>query len=353
MKAFKYTLLYLLIIELILPSLVPLDPVYKHRMNYEVVKNNTANIDVILDQIERQIKKQDLKDYIIILGDSVAYSGPGPDSDSIGACLEEYYLQKGQKRVVFNLAMPAMQVGDIYTMLLKLDEHGISTDRVILNLIYAGFSERKPDPSIVFWLQQDLARLDPVSFRHVKPQLEVNGSIPKVGLVKKLNYYITNRLAIFRYKDLIKTDLQQQLEEWTGKKIEEVGDRRPWYQKEGLKELLDTPVYQKAFAVKPFDMTSGNPQIYFLNKIIQHQQAKQTLVFLAPVNPKIMDQVNDPGYKENLQRISNYFAQQKVQYLDFHGQIDQHLFSDHVHLIGSGYSFMARRLGEDFILGAK
>lgn len=352
MKAFKYLLLYLLIIELLLPVVVPLDTAYHYRMNYTVVKDNTANIDVILDQIKRQIKSQGLEDYIVILGDSVAYSGPGPADQSIGAGLQEYYQEKGQVRAVFNLSMPAMQVGDIYTMLLKLDEHGICTDKLILNLIYAGFTERQPDPSVVFWLQKDLARLDPAGFKQVKLQLEANGSIPRVGLAQRLNSFMTQRLAIFRYKDFIKADLQERLGKWIGWEAANVlGDPRPWYQKEGLKKLLDTPVYHKSFAVKPFDMSDGNPQIYFLDKILDHQRGKETLIFMAPLNAELMPQVEEPGYQENLQRIKVYFADKPVKYIDFHGSIDQRLFSDHVHLIGPGYSLIAHRLGEEFTTG--
>ncbi len=97
MRTCKYLLLYLLIIELTLPFLVPLGVAYHYRMNYAVVKDNTGNIEIILDQIERQIRSKQLHDYIIILGDSVAYSGPGPSSQSLGVYLEAYYRQKGKK----------------------------------------------------------------------------------------------------------------------------------------------------------------------------------------------------------------------------------------------------------------
>lgn len=354
MKAFKYVIVFLLIIELLLPGLVPLNSAYNYRMNYASVKDNPNNIDVILDQIGRQIKKQHLQDYIIILGDSVAYSGPGPAEQSIGPRLEEYYRQKGETRKVFNLAMPAMQVGDIYTMLLKLDQHGISTDHVIVNLIYAGFVERKPDPPIVFWLQKDLARLDPVSYKQIKPQLQANNVIAKEGPARKLNRFITTRLAIFRYKDFIKADLQQYPQQLTGKKPDtSLGDYRPWYEKEGLRKLLDTPVYQKAFAAKTFNMSPDNPQIYFINKIIKHQQGKNTLIFMAPVNAELMPQVNQPSYQQNLQAVNKYFAARSVNYIDFHGRVDQRLFSDHVHLTGAGYQLIAQRLGEEFAAGEK
>lgn len=351
-KTAVYLLLFLLIIELILPGVVPLKSAYDSRMNYTVVKDNPANIDVVLDQIKHQIDSQNIKDYVIILGDSVAHSGPGPADESIGARLQEYYLLAGQKKAVFNLAMPAMQTGDIYTMILKLDEHGISTENLIINLIYAGFVERKPDPPVVFWLQKDLARLDPASYEQVTPQLTANGKIAREGPTQKLNRIITERLAIFRYKDFIKADLQHRFYELTDRQEENaLGDPRPWYQKEGLQKLLASPEYQRGFAVKPFDMSQGNPQIFFLEKIIKHQQGKKTLVFMAPVNYELVPQVHDAGYQSNLQTVKDYFAVRQVAYIDFHGLVDQRLFSDHVHLIGPGYSLMAQRLGEESLAG--
>ncbi len=250
--------------------------------------------------------------------------------------------------------MPAMQTGDIYTMLCKLDKHGISTDNVMINLIYAGFTERKPDPPIVFWLQQDLARLDPMAFNQIKSQLEANKTIPKVGPAQRLHRLITQRLAIYRYKDFIKADWQKHVKTWAGQPADDsLGDSRPWYQKTGLKELLAGPSYQNGFAIQPFDMSGANPQIYFLEKIIAHQQDKNTLFFLAPVNPELVAQFKQPGYQDNLLRVERYFAQKKLPYMDFNGQVDPALFSDHVHLIGAGYAQLAGQLGGKLSPGDK
>jgi lysophospholipase L1-like esterase len=92
-------------------------------------------------------------------------------------------------------------------------------------------------------------------------------------------------------------------------------------------------------------------QIYFLNKIAAHQKGKQTLVFMAPVNPELLVQVKEPAYQENLHRAAQYFSAQELQYVDFHGQIDQRFFTDHVHLTGEGYQLLARKLTENFVTG--
>lgn len=347
MKTYKYVLLYLLISELVLSCfgvyIIPVNAVYKDRMNYELVKNNTNHIDFLLDKIALQIQRQNLHDYIIILGDSVAYSGPGPAEQSLGVELARDFQKDGRKTAVFNLAMPAMQTGDLYTMLLKLDEHGISTDHVIINVIYAGFAERKPDPAIIFWLQRDLARLDRESYRQIVPNLKANGVYPQPAPAKDLNRLITRNLALFRYKDMIQFALLPQVLDQPGAVPP---DPRPWYEKPGLKKVMQAAAYQHGFSAKPFNMSRSNLQLYFLDKIIEHQQGKQTLVFMAAVNPALFPQVTQPGYQENLQHIKAYFADKPVLYIDFHGQIKPQWFSDHVHLTSRGYAVMARRLEE-------
>lgn len=337
-----------------IPIVFSLDVAYNHRMEYPMVKNNTANIDVILDQIHRRIEHDNVRDYIILLGDSVAYSGPGSSQQSIGPYLEQYYQEQGEVITVFNLAMPAMQVGDIYTMLLKLDQHNISTDRLIFNVIYAGFAERQPDPPIVFWLQDDLSRLDHTAFENIKPALEANQWTTEKNFPEKVNHLVTNNLTLFSYKDFIKADVIHRIDAFHGiKRDDSLGDNRPWYEKEGLKEALNTPAYQKGFSINAFDMSKTNPQICFLDKIARHQEGKKALVFLGPVNPELMEQVNLPEYQDNLQQIQHYFSNDDWQYIDFHGQIDENLFTDHVHLIAEGYQVLARELGENFVIGAK
>ncbi len=343
MKVFKYILIYLLIIQISLPYVLPLDVVYNYRMNYEVVKDNTSNIDLIIDQLSQAIKTSK-EDYVIILGDSVAFSGPGPATQSIG-----YYLAElGSKEQgvsaprVYNLSMPAMQTGDIYTMLLKLEEQGIATDNLIFNVIYAGFVERNPDPPPVFWLKAELKRLDPDSYNDIYPALIANGYKEEEPVIAAIKKGLWDNIALLKYNDVLRLTVFQYLP-GLKERVDALGDARPWYEKEGLAELLEGPEYQKGFNDKPLVMEQTNPQIYFLDKIMAHQKGKKTLVFIGGVNPELMaDQVNKPGYKSNLTAIDNYFNSQEVSYINFQGKIDNQYFTDHVHLTAEGYQRMAK-----------
>lgn len=348
MRTFKYVLLYLLIIQFALYYIIPLNMVYGYRMDYDLVKDNIHNIDTILEQIAKEIKQKDLEEYLIILGDSVAFSGPGDSRQSIGYYLEGIIREKSGKRPmgVFNLSMPAMQVGDIYTMLLKLDKYGISTDNLVFNVTYAGFVKRNPDPPCVFWLQDDLARLDQESFTFAKDNLNANDySKDTLNFMTIFSDFLQDniypKLSLFQYKDFIKNSIKND------KSSDALGDARVWSDKEGLRELLLQEEYQKGFSPEPFDMSSNNPQVYFLDKIIKYQEGKNTLVFLAATNEVLMkEEVNKEGYQENLQKVHTYFKNKDIEYLNLQGELDESLFSDHIHLTPQGYRELAEKLYE-------
>ncbi len=356
MKAFKYVLGYLLLIQLALPYLLPFDLIFRDRMDYNLVKDNLSSIDVILDNISRQIRQEHLENYIIILGDSVAYSGPGDASQSIGHYMQDLADESSllSPPRIYNLSMPAMQMGDIYTMLLKLDEHQISTQNLIVDVAYQGFVVRNPDPAIVFWLQEDLKALDRVSYDHVLGNLEANTHHNDSTLQTDVHKLLWENVAILRCSGFVKKGMLQEGRAiiGAGPMDDSIGDARVWSAKPGLREFLRQAEYERDFSPQDFDLSNDNPQIYFLDNIIAHQQGKHTLVFMAAANQELMnDKVSAPGYVRNLQQVDNYFKSQPVQYINMYGQINSDLFSDHLHLVADGYRELARMLWDNFEKG--
>ncbi|MEN6327468.1 MAG: hypothetical protein ABFD18_14850 [Syntrophomonas sp.] len=345
--------IYMLLLQAVLPNWAKLDLAYRYRIKYDFILNETSNLDVILEQIAAQIKREKLQDYVIILGDSVAYSGPGPSSQSLAYYMQDIARQKGLPDLrVYNLAAPAMQTGDIYTMLLKLERHGISTDHLIINLIYAGFVKRQPDPPAVFWLQKDLQQLDPETYQTVLPQLQANGNKKEENLPDQVHNYLVSHLNIYRYRYFLRQDLTNHyyLACHMPLPSDALGDARPWTEKPELDKLLQQREYKKGFAVQAFDMSEKNPQIFFLSKIIARQKHKQTLVFLAGINDVLLkQQVSQPGYIKNLELIDHYFAGKGVSYLNLQGKIDDTFFSDHVHLTADGYRKLSGILLDNYL----
>lgn len=344
-------MIYLLVIQLCLPYFIPASIIYDNRLNYDFVKNRTTNIDTVLEQVKIIIEKEHLKDYVVILGDSVAYSNPGPSDKSISYYLNEMAEKEKRSFRVFNLAMPAMQTGDIYTMLLKMKQHGISNDHIIINIVYAGFVKRDPDPPAVYWLQQQLKSIDIDSYQKIESNLPASSNNEEKGfnvfknIKTSINIFLYENISIFMYKDLLQLYFAEKINQIRGKIPVETKSVQPWYAKDFLPELLKQPEYRRDYADNMFEMDGNNPQIYFLNKIIELQKGKNTLIFLAAVNDELLyDDINKSGYQENLQRIDNYFKDKPVDYLNFYGKIDNKLFSDHIHLIPEGYYYLSKSL---------
>lgn len=76
-RSLKYLLLYLVAIQIILGYALPLRVVYNYRMDYDVLKNNMAYIDPVLDQVARKIKHERINEYIVTYAGFVARE-PGP-----------------------------------------------------------------------------------------------------------------------------------------------------------------------------------------------------------------------------------------------------------------------------------
>ncbi|MHB0884759.1 MAG: hypothetical protein ACYC41_02585 [Bacillota bacterium] len=350
MRALAYTLIYLLVIQLVLGLVVPVGLVYHYRLDFNVVKNSpAADYDVVLDQVGREIKREKLTDYLVILGDSVGYSGPGGSEQSLGYYLEDISKAQGRPMRVFNLSMPAMQAGDIYTADLKLREHGISDRHVAVNFIYGGFVARNPDPPAATWFQDDLRRLDPEAYAYAVPSLKANGRIKPSGYADWFRRVIYPRVPILRYRDFLRAAIDRHI---PGSGPDEVADTRPWSDKPGLPQLLQAHEYQRLFDDTPFVMDESNPQVYFFDRLIARAQAdgSDLTFFQTPANPELMKaNVAKPGYAANLRRITEYFAAKPTRFIDLEGQISPRLFADHLHLVPEGYRQMAGLLWQDWL----
>ncbi|HHV79795.1 MAG TPA: hypothetical protein GXX40_09355 [Firmicutes bacterium] len=341
-----YSAVFFVLFQILLVVCLPLSTVYYYRMDYDVVKDNIADVGATLDMVKREIRQKHLEDYVILLGDSIMYSGPGGPTQSIG-----YFLNRGCEWV-FNLAIPAAQMGDFYTLLLMLDERGISTDHVVLNLTYAGFVKRDPDPPIVYWLGRELARLDLETYRSIAPDLarsrEKQWSSDPFD--SYLEYEVYPRIPVLKYKDFIRAAVERKL----GLRPIQEGDPRPWREKAYLKELLKQPVYRKTFDPSPLQLDDANPNVAFLKRIAEHQKGKDLLLFMSPINPELMqDEINEPGFVRNEVRLNSFLEDMAChygfQYIDLSGVISPDQFADHVHLTGEGYKSLARIIRKEIL----
>lgn len=347
-KVIFFMLIYFMILQLTLGSCIAESVIYNHRMNYDLIKDRPSNIEVVLEHLSKEIKNKEIKDYIVILGNSVAFGSPGPANKSIGYYMERKLNESGKKIKVFNLALPSNQIGDVYTIMLKMDEYGISREHIIINLIYAGFVARNPSPPPVFWFGEQLRKIDKKTFEHVKNSLLINKKAEDDVLSNfhRVKRNFMDYFSVTKYKDFIELETLIKLGKYKIDWLDENGT--PWYEKENLVNLLKEPLYQSAFSNEKFIMNESNEEIYFLKKIIELQENKNTLYFLAGINQELMkDETSKKGYIENVNLIDDYFKDKDIEYINLTGMIDYKLFSDHIHLIPKGYEKMTEILLEE------
>lgn len=346
-----YCLLFFFLSQILMEYLMPLNLVYHDRVEFEILKDNPADIDCVLDLIKKTVDRAGISEYFIILGDSVAYSGPGGPEQSVSRYMNDIARERGLPPV-FNLAVPAAQAGDFYTLLLKLEEKGISTDNVIINLIYGGFVKRDPRPPVVYWFYRDLERLDPETYEAVRLHLEQARAAETGEKPRKINekiqeflqYRVFPVVPVLKYRDFIRDAIFRK-----AGVPRTTGDARPWYEKPYLPGLLKQAEYQRLFSPEPVVLDGTNPNVFFLKKIAERQRGKNLFVFMSPVNSELMkEEVSRPGYKQNLNEINAFMGQlardYSFHYRDLSDAIPQELFSDHLHLVSGGYQRLAEIL---------
>jgi hypothetical protein len=322
-------------------------------MNYQFIVDNPHDVDAVLEQVRLEIKRNHLSDYIVMLGDSVFYGSPGPSDSAPSKYMERYAKQDDPAKapVIFNLAFPSEQFGDMYTMLLMMDKLGISSDHVVLNVRYPSVRPRDSWPPAVFWWKEDLRKLDSAAFEHVRGQLADTGyTIPKQPY-KRLQYWLKHDvlppLKPFAYKDYLHKMLYESWLRLTGEAVPDDALDEPasWTTKspEYIAEYLKEDEITADYADTPFDMTENNPDIYFMNRIVQHQQGKDTLVVMTPHNEVMLkDFIRKPGFQRNDEALKNYLKSLPVRYVDLSGKIPSALFTDHTHFTPEGYELLAR-----------
>lgn len=334
-----YIVIFFIAVQIIIGNSLLVDFVYDGRPVYDVIKDDINTYDLALKAVKKIIDREKLEDYAILIGDSVAYGSPGPSNTTISYYLNEKAKAEGKSFRVFNLAFPAMYAGDYYAVLLKMQKYGISNKHVIININYPGFAIRDSTDLIwaAYWLKEDL----------IKDGIETEYKMEPTSF-KKVKNKILRNIPIFAYRGFIQYRFNNSAKSiFNGNSVQE--PVQPWTEKPYLYEYMQDEFIQKSFRDKPFDMDT-NPQAVFLDKIIQMQEGNDTIIFMAAANDLLLsDATSKPGYKENIEKVRSFFKNKDVTYIDFNGNIDYNLFSDHLHMTADGYKYMAEQLWNEVI----
>lgn len=340
LQVVAWVLILLLLLQVSLARVIPSQWIYNYRVDFETVKGDVAlGMRRAVELIAREVRQDPTRDYVILLGDSIAYSGPGAPTQTIAYYLEEWSKAEGHPWRVYNLGEPAMKAGDLYALLLLLKEHEIPLKRVVLDLTYFQFFPHPPGESWVRWMGDDLRRLDPVAWQ------EAHGAEnPRPSVGERIASALLQHLTLYRYRDLIRTRL---LTATRLLESQEVLDVRPWTEKPYLHELMKEPIYQRYVDPTPFPMDRSNPGAVLMQRFLGQAREAQLLAFFSPVNQGLMAPwVNAPGYRANLARIDAFFAPEGARYINWESAFPSALFTDHVHLTPDGYRLLATLIGK-------
>jgi hypothetical protein len=326
------------LLSYLVPEYIPASAVYDYRVKYNIFKNNPDSIGAVLTEIKERVKKQNLKDYVIILGDSVGFGTPVSEKDSVVNQLNSLASSNGYSTRFFNLSIPSEYPGDTYVLLKKMEAYGISTDHIMIDLSYFEFFDPGKSKG-VFWFKQQLYDVDSKAadkiFGDSKPSFSV--------LKDRITHGMVTGIPLLIYKDYMRSYLSEKL---AGKNITDyVGDIRPWYEKKDLPQILNSQGNRWYSSDTPFVMNESNSVVFFLNKIIEAQKGKDTLMFLTGMNRALLPaQTSKPGFNSNIAKIDAFFKNKSVKYVDYDRKIDYKLYADHIHLTPEGYKLLAEDL---------
>lgn len=340
MRTAIWVLAFALIIQLGLPHVVPPDWIYQNRVEYTVVKNNmAADLNLAMAYIAKDIRQHPDRESIILLGDSVTYSGPGTASQSIGYYLEQQSAAAGRPVKVYNLAQPGMMLADIYTEVLMLQAHQIPLDRVVINQGYADFVPYDPAYPFIGWLGDELRRLDPEAWRWANGQAG-----PAPSKTKALREWLMGPIALWQHRDFLRARLPLST-------TKEFQDTRPWTEKRlWLTSLMKEPMYQRWVDQRPFDLSPQNPRTQMLERMLQKLEGSDLTVWINPVNQELLGLgTRTAAFRENAAQAADWFRSRGLRTLNLIDAIPSDRFTDHVHLTPDGYRELAALLGEPLL----
>ncbi|AEY67099.1 hypothetical protein [Clostridium sp. BNL1100] len=342
MKILRKTIIFLIIFlistEIIFVYAFPARYVYNQRINYDVFKDNVYSIELAVKSIKQTISREKINNYYIFIGDSVGYGTPCPPDKTISSYLNVISKKEGKDIRFFNLALPSTMFGDFYTVLLLLKRYGISINNVILNFSYWEINAKTP----TYWFNHYLKELDNNSYK----KMVESGAIKEDSLWKNIKaeiYHFANRnIGIIGNSGFVTNKIKS----ITNNLLRESKPALSvWSSKADLKNAMTKPENKWYFSDKKFNLTENSVQIYFINKIIELQKDKKIIFVLNAANNKLLEnETSKQGYKDNIDAIEKLFNDKNVKFLNYNNKVDYKLFSDYVHLLPDGYSFIAQDL---------
>jgi hypothetical protein len=338
-KLIIFFALFFAISQLFFYFLFPRSYIYNNRLNYDVFKDNVYSIDATVKAIKSTIKKDKLKNYIIMVGDSVGYGTPCPPENTMSAYMNEIAKKENSDIRVFNIGVPSTMFGDFYTIIKLLNSYDISTHNLIINFSYWEINAKTP----TYWFRHYLKELDNESYTKMVELGHIKELSTLQNIKSEIYHFANKNVDIIGYSSFITNKIKCDTNAILGQPTTEL---KVWSEKsQRLTKTLNLPENRWYYSDKTFNLSESSPQIYFLNKITELQKGKNTLFFLNAMNDEILAGATEKeGFKNNLAAIGKCFSDRGLNFIDYNKKVDYKYFSDFVHLLPDGYKFMAQDL---------
>lgn len=298
---------------------------YDNRPIYEVASNDTDDYFTMFNLIKKEINNSS-SNYIFI-GDSVAYGIPCESTNTISFDFSTKISDN-----VYNLSMPSLYSGDIYFLLSQIHPN---SNHLIYFVNYMNFIDKETNDPLeaVFWFKDEIVNNGFDSWYTPLEKSEYTDF--KESMLDLIPLYHYRNYLRFYLKDTFSIDQTQLLS---------------WKEKPFLLDLIHENEYAKFFSDKTLIMDDSNPQVYFINKILNDYNFESVTVVYMPLNESLIsDYSNNEGFKINELKINNYFEALDIQYINFKNRIDTNYYSDHIHLLPDGYNFVSDILYKELI----
>ena len=298
---------------------------YDDRPIYDVVINDIDDYLTMFEIIKPEI--DDLNNYYLFVGDSVGYGIPCDSKDTIS-----YNFSLKVPDNTYNLSIPSLYSGDIYYL---LDNLKTEPAHIVYIVNYMNFIDKETNDPLeaVFWLKDELVDSGFESWY-----------VPKeMSPYKQFKDDILDTIPLYRYNNYLK---------YQAKNLMDFNELQlvPWTEKPFLEELIHQEEYSKFFSDHSINMDDTNPQVYFINKIINELKYKDITIVYTPLNDALIEEYSTKeGFIENELKIQAYFENLDLNFINLKDKIDPSLYSDHIHLLPAGYKTVSKIIYKEII----
>ena len=166
------------------------------------------------------------------------------------------------------------------------------------------------------------------------------------SIKSQIQHWANNNIYLINYSGFTVNKIKSKVNQLMREPVTQL---KVWKSKPYVIESMKKQENRWYFSDAQYNFSETSSQLYFMNKIAEHQKGKNTIYFMTALNKELLPvETSKPGLKKNVKSINKYFEDKKLNYVNYEDKIDYSFFSDHVHLLPEGYKLVAGDLWNRF-----